>query len=66
MLKGEGGARVIYLPIIRKAMIDRVKCNRCGLDWLPRIEGRPAMCPRCKSRYWDQERPIATEQVSLE
>jgi len=61
-----GGARVIYLPIIGKAMIERVKCKRCDMEWLPRIEGRPAMCPRCKSRYWDQERPLATEQPALE
>ena len=35
----------------------RFTCLRCGHNWLPRIEGRPVQCPRCKSIAWDTERP---------
>jgi predicted Zn-ribbon and HTH transcriptional regulator len=30
------------------------KCERCGHEWLPRIEKQePRVCPKCKSPYWD-------------
>lgn len=33
------------------------KCYRCGHAWIPRdIEERPAVCPFCKSPYWDRPR----------
>jgi predicted Zn-ribbon and HTH transcriptional regulator len=31
-----------------------LQCKRCGHAWLPRQLKAPAMCPRCKSRYWDK------------
>ena len=34
----------------------RLKCLRCKVSWLPRIEGRPKWCPSCHSPYWDKER----------
>ena len=30
------------------------KCFRCEHKWIPREEERPAVCPRCKSPYWDK------------
>ena len=36
-------------------MIARLECKRCGHDWLPRIEGHPEQCPKCRSYYWDTE-----------
>lgn len=31
-----------------------IKCLRCGNEWLPRVLGKPKMCPACKSRVWDK------------
>ena len=31
-------------------------CNRCGHTWTPRENGEPAVCPKCKSPYWNKER----------
>jgi len=31
------------------------KCYRCNHFWIPRnIDQRPAVCPKCKSPYWDK------------
>ena len=30
-------------------------CYRCGNSWIPRI-GLVRLCPRCKSRLWDEPR----------
>lgn len=27
-------------------------CSQCKHEWLPRIEGKPVQCPRCKSLKW--------------
>lgn len=32
-----------------------VQCLRCQHEWLPRIDGRPMQCPRCKSTTWDKQ-----------
>lgn len=29
------------------------ECVRCGHFWLPRKEGTPKRCAKCKSPYWD-------------
>jgi hypothetical protein len=31
-------------------------CERCGHHWAPRVLPLPNICPRCKSRYWDEPR----------
>lgn len=43
--------------------LPRYHCLRCGPKyrdqgyfWVPRSIGRPAECPRCKSRLWDVPR----------
>jgi len=33
-------------------------CLKCGHEWIPRIETRPILCPKCKSPTWDKERKI--------
>lgn len=30
------------------------KCKRCEYEWLPRALTRSALCPRCKTRKWDE------------
>lgn len=32
------------------------ECKRCGYRWIARTEGRPKLCPGCKTRKWDEER----------
>lgn len=31
-------------------------CRRCGYEWTPRVP-LPALCPKCKSRFWYEARP---------
>lgn len=33
-------------------MLPKLFCERCGHDWIPRIED-PSMCPKCKSYKWN-------------
>lgn len=34
-------------------------CDRCRHKWVPRDRvNRPAVCPKCKSPYWDREQAI--------
>jgi predicted Zn-ribbon and HTH transcriptional regulator len=30
------------------------RCYRCGHIWIQREEEKPAVCPKCKSPYWDR------------
>lgn len=33
------------------------RCYRCEHAWIPRdLKNKPAVCPRCKSPYWDKPR----------
>ncbi len=34
----------------------RLRCLRCGHEWIPRSEARPGNCPKCNSPYWDKPR----------
>ncbi len=31
----------------------KLKCLKCGYEWISRLEGRPKACPECKNRKWD-------------
>ena len=37
-------------------MREKVKCLRCGHEWIPIKSGTPNWCPNCKSPYWNKER----------
>lgn len=37
----------------------RLTCKRCLYEWVPRVDGKPRTCPRCKSPRWDEERRVA-------
>jgi Zn finger protein HypA/HybF involved in hydrogenase expression len=45
-----------------KAMIEGFECERCKHQWIPRLKTveEPAMCPKCKSPYWNKPRRIDT------
>jgi len=33
------------------------RCDRCGHEWIPKYaENEPAVCPKCKSPYWNRPR----------
>lgn len=36
--------------------IPTLKCKRCGWEWIPRVPN-PAVCPNCKHRDWDEDKP---------
>jgi hypothetical protein len=39
------------------------RCSRCKRVWVPRAKKAPAVCPSCKSPYWDK--PIERLTTSL-
>ncbi len=46
------------------------RCERCGHEWIPRgremVERNPAVCPACKSPYWDRPRRKQQPMVTYE
>ena len=38
---------------VGRVKIFAFKCERCGHKWVPRFSGKPKVCPKCKSPYWD-------------
>ena len=49
-------------------MFTGYSCDRCGHEWVPRImiEEKPALCPKCKSAYWDRpsRRELAKKKIT--
>lgn len=35
--------------------MNKLKCLKCNHEWLPRKQGRPAACPACNCRKWDDK-----------
>jgi len=33
--------------------LPRVKCLRCGYEWVPRVEN-PVTCAKCKNPFWNK------------
>jgi hypothetical protein len=48
----------VTCPHCKKKFDLKLKCNRCGHEWIPRDEKPPKVCPnpKCKSPYWNKER----------
>ncbi|MBV9468210.1 MAG: hypothetical protein JOZ57_03065 [Abitibacteriaceae bacterium] len=49
------------------ATIRKLRCQKCGHEWLPRKFGRPQWCPQCNSPDWDEPRkrpPIAEQRAN--
>ena len=36
--------------------LPRLKCLRCGFEWIPRQPKKPKYCARCNSPYWDKHK----------
>lgn len=41
------------------------QCERCGHQWAPRDAGKPRVCPKCKSPYWDVPRKVQGKPKEL-
>jgi hypothetical protein len=36
------------------------RCERCSHEWVPKgADNEPAVCPKCKSPYWNRPRKMA-------
>ena len=33
-------------------IMEKLKCKKCGYEWVTRIKDDPKECPNCKSRGW--------------
>ncbi|QLH07418.1 hypothetical protein [Nitrosopumilus ureiphilus] len=44
------------------------RCDRCSHEWYPRLqtEELPAICPKCKSAYWNKPRRIDLAKNEVE
>jgi DNA-directed RNA polymerase subunit RPC12/RpoP len=44
------------------------RCERCSHEWIPRGDTKrdPAICPKCKSPYWDRPRRKPTSMLTYE
>jgi len=34
--------------------LPRMRCGRCGHEWIPRRDRPPKVCSKCKSPYWNR------------
>lgn len=41
-------------------------CERCEHAWISRVDGKPVVCPKCKSPYWDVPRKNGLKKEGLE
>lgn len=43
------------------------RCERCTHEWIPRdMEQEPAVCPKCKSPYWNRPRKSGASMLTYE
>lgn len=48
---------MITCPHCKRAFeIPKLKCKRCGHEWIQRTDELPTICPKCKNPYWNKER----------
>jgi len=45
----------MYYGKVMKVKLTKLKCERCGHEWIPRTE-EVIVCPKCKSPYWNKEK----------
>jgi uncharacterized Zn ribbon protein len=48
-----------------KIMLTQFRCKKCDHEWIPRINGIPKVCPKCKHYDWQEsEKPGASQLVA--
>ena len=45
--------------------VRRFICERCEHEWVPRRDGEPRVCPKCKSPYWNKPRASAASAKAI-
>jgi DNA-directed RNA polymerase subunit RPC12/RpoP len=46
----------VYMPRVPITVMG-YRCERCSHEWIPKdAENEPAVCPKCKSPYWNRPR----------
>lgn len=49
-----------------KLSVEGFRCERCEHEWIPRNkEDEPAVCPKCKSPYWNKPRKKKIKKKDL-
>ena len=51
-----------------KTTLPAFQCDRCTHAWIPRLktEVEPALCPKCKSAYWNRPRRTDIAKTEIE
>ncbi len=39
-----------------EVVVKKLRCLRCGHEWIPNKTEKPRLCPACHSPYWDRSR----------
>ena len=58
-LSMKGGVELMEEEIL----IKKCTCERCGHQWIPRIEETPGTCAKCRSPYWNRPRKVLIENA---
>jgi hypothetical protein len=37
----------------KRVRVYQCKCERCEHEWITRKKGKPKVCPKCTSPYWN-------------
>jgi len=46
--------------------MNKLKCLKCGHEWMQRIEEVPKSCPHCKNRGWNKGPKTKTKIETME
>jgi len=57
--------QVIISNDMPKIRLVKLKCLRCGHEWIPRQE-EPRQCPKCGSAKWDIPKKPGVEKIERE
>jgi len=41
------------------------RCDQCSYEWIAHDEHEPEVCPKCKSRDWDQPAKLSKKSSSM-
>jgi len=46
--------------------MEKLKCVKCGYEWVKRIENIPKACPKCKTTNWQELKILPYKTKSKE
>ena len=50
------GSKNMVVKIEKRKKLERLKCLRCGHEWIPRKDTLPLTCAGCSTPFWNRER----------